>query len=136
MTPAKAYALGVGAVLVIAGITGFFYESSFSSDSDGAKDAVFGLLDVNGWHNVVHIATGVLGLLMARTTAAARAYALLLGIVYLTVAVAGFALGDGHFLLSIVPVNDEDNILHLAIALLGFVAFAATLPEDSPSPAT
>jgi hypothetical protein len=132
-SPARAYALGIGAALLIGGIVGFFYEGSFSSGPHGATDSVFGILDVNGWHNVVHIASGALGLLLARTYAGARAYALLLGCVYTVVAVAGFALGDGHFLLSLVPVNSEDNFLHLGISLLGFIAFAATPAEPMPS---
>jgi Domain of unknown function (DUF4383) len=54
------------------------------------RDAVFGILDVNGWHNVVHIATGGLGLLAFVAGAyAARAYAFGLGAVYILVAVWG-----------------------------------------------
>ena len=49
-------------MLVVAGIIGFFYESEFTDDAS-VRDAVFGILDVNGWHNVVHLATGALGLL-------------------------------------------------------------------------
>ena len=60
-SPARLYAGLVGATLVVAGIIGFFYSSDFGSPGD--VDAVFGILDVNGWHNVVHILTGALGLL-------------------------------------------------------------------------
>jgi Domain of unknown function (DUF4383) len=75
-----------GTVLLVAGIIGFFYESAFTDDK-AVRDAVFGILDVNGWHNVVHIATGLLGLLaFASGAAASRLYALGLGVVYLVVA--------------------------------------------------
>jgi hypothetical protein len=47
-------------VLVVAGIIGFFYSSDFGDPGD--VDGVLGILDVNGWHNVVHIVTGALGL--------------------------------------------------------------------------
>jgi hypothetical protein len=78
------------------------------------RDAVFGILDVNDWHNVVHIATGVLGLVaFAAGAYAARAYALGLGAVYIVVAIWGFIVGDGDSILSIIPVNTEDNVLHL-----------------------
>lgn len=81
MSPAGLYALIFGAVLVAAGIIGFFYESEFTDDAS-VRDAVFGILDVNGWHNVVHIATGALGLAaFAAGADAARAYALGLGVV-------------------------------------------------------
>lgn len=79
--PARLYALVFGAVLVVAGVIGFFYESTFTSD-ESVRDAVFGILEVNGWHNLVHIATGALGLAaFAGGTYAARAYALGLGVV-------------------------------------------------------
>jgi hypothetical protein len=135
-SPAKVYAGVVGAVLVIAGIVGFFYNSEFTSDEQ-VRDAVFGILDVNGWHNVVHIATGALGLLaFAAGAYAARTYALALGVVYLIVAVWGFIVGDGDSILSIVPVNTEDNVLHLALGLLGLAAGAASPAAVEARPAT
>jgi hypothetical protein len=123
-SPAKLYATLVGAVLTIAGIIGFFYSGSFGSP--GEVDKVFGILAVNGWHNVVHLVTGLLGL--AAAGYAARQYALGLGLVYLVVAIWGFIIGSGDSILSIVPVNTEDNILHLLIGLAGLAAGAAS-PE-------
>ncbi|HEY3214897.1 MAG TPA: DUF4383 domain-containing protein, partial [Candidatus Eisenbacteria bacterium] len=79
--PAKLYAALVGATLVVAGLIGFAYSTSFGSP--GEVDAVFGLLNVNAWHNLVHIATGALGL--AAIGYAARQYALGLGVVYVAV---------------------------------------------------
>ena len=88
---------------------------------------MLGILDVNGWHNVVHIATGALGLLAFTAGAyAARMYALALGVVYIAVAIWGFVVGDGDSILSIIPVNTEDNVLHLVIGLAGLAAAAAT----------
>src|SRR5919199_3781432 len=121
-TPAQLYALLVGGVLVVAGIIGFFYSSTFGSP--GKVDDVFGILSVNGWHNVVHIATGALGLLALGY--AARLYAGGLGVVYIAVAVWGFIIGSGDSILSIVPVNTEDNILHLLIGAAGLGAYAAS----------
>jgi hypothetical protein len=119
---AKLYAGVVGAALVFAGIIGFFYEADFTSD-ESIRDAVFGILDVNGWHNLVHILTGALGLLAYSAGAyAARQYALGLGAVYIVVAIWGFIVGDGDSILSIIPVNTEDNILHLLIGVFGILA--------------
>src|SRR5688500_14997801 len=106
-SPSMLYAGVAGAPLVVLGIIGFFYNATFTSD-ESVRDAVFGLLDVNGWHNVVHILTGVLGLLAFRAgNHSARTYALGVGVVYLVVAAWGFMLGDGESILSIVPVNTE-----------------------------
>jgi hypothetical protein len=135
--PSMLYAGVVGATLVVAGIIGFFYNATFTSD-ESVRDAVFGILDVNGWHNVVHILTGVLGLLaFAAGAYAARTYAMALGIVYLIVAAWGFMVGDGDSILSIIPVNTEDNVLHLLLGVAG-VGAALMKPAEAPSapPAT
>jgi len=132
-SPAMLYAGVVGAVLVLAGIIGFFYNAEFTSDKS-VRDAVFGVLDVNGWHNVVHILTGVLGLIAyGAGVYAARTYALALGIVYLAVAAWGFIVGDGDSILSIIPVNTEDNILHLLLGVAGVGAAFATPSEARAS---
>jgi Domain of unknown function (DUF4383) len=130
-SPARIYALAVGVVLVAAGIIGFFYESAFSSD-ESVRSAVLGILDVNGWHNVVHIATGLLGILAARTLASARTYCLVFGLVYLVVCIWGFVAGNDGSILSIIPVNTEDNVLHLLLAAGGFAAYAASSPAAEP----
>jgi hypothetical protein len=129
-TPAQLYALVFGATLVVAGIIGFFYSTSFGSP--GEVDGVLGILDVNGWHNVVHIATGALGLL-AMGYSAARSYALGLGAVYVLVAIWGFAVGDGGSILGFIPVNTEDNVLHTLIGLAGLGAYAATPAAAKPT---
>src|SRR3954451_20169882 len=129
-SPARLYAGLVGAVLVVAGIVGFFYSSSFGSPGD--VDAVFGILDVNGWHNVVHILPGALGLLaFSAGVYASRQYALALGAVYIVVAIWGFIVGSGDQILGIIPVNTEDNILHLLIGLAGIGAGLATAAVPS-----
>jgi hypothetical protein len=95
-------------------------------------DDVFGVLDVNGWHNVVHIATGLAGLAVWRSYGAARAYAIALGVVYTGVAIWGFVIGSGESILGFLPINTEDNVLHLLIALAGL--FAGVLTPATPQP--
>lgn len=132
-SPSMLYAGVVGATLVLAGVIGFFYNATFTSD-ESVRDAVFGVLDVNGWHNVVHILTGVLGLLaFAAGAYAARTYALALGVLYLVVAAWGFMVGGGDSILSIIPVNTEDNILHLLLGVAGVGAALATPAEARAS---
>jgi Domain of unknown function (DUF4383) len=123
-TPAQLYALVVGVALVAVGIVGFFYSAAFGTP--GEVSPVLGLLDVNGWHNVVHLATGALGLAAVGSAAYARTYALALGVVYIVVAVWGFVIGSGEAILTIVPVNTADNFLHLAIGVLGLATGTAS----------
>jgi hypothetical protein len=130
-SPARLYATVVGGVLVIAGILGFFYSASFGSPGD--VDDVLGILSVNAWHNIFHIVTGAIGLLVAGY--AARQYALWLGILYLVLTVWGFVIGSGDSILGFIPINTEDNILHLILGLLGVAAAAATPAQQAHTPA-
>jgi Domain of unknown function (DUF4383) len=135
-SPARLYATLVGGVLVIAGIIGFFYESSFATGDDIVADEAFGILAVNGWHNLVHIALGLLGL--ASAGYAARTYALGVGLLYVVLAIWGFAETENGFgvLLDLIPINTEDNVLHLILGLTGLAAGAATPKESAPAAAT
>jgi hypothetical protein len=131
-SPAQLYALIFGALLTIAGIIGFFYNSDFTSNPHD-RDAIFGIFDVNGWHNVFHIAVGVAGLMTASTYSSARSYALGLGFIYMVIAIWGFIIGAGHSILSIFPVNTADNVLALIIGIAGIAAGVATPAVADPT---
>jgi hypothetical protein len=133
---AQVFALVIGATLVVAGILGFFYNASFSTGDGTDRDAVLGVLDVNGWHNVVHILSGALGLLVASSYGGARVYAIGLGLIYLVLALVGFLAGDGDEIVNLVPVNTEDNFLHLLIGIAGVSAGLATPATEAPSTET
>jgi hypothetical protein len=132
-SPAQVFALVIGLALVAAGIAGFFYNASFDTGDDLPRDAVIGVLDVNGWHNVLHIATGVIGLVLAGSYDGARLFAISAGAVYLVVAVAGFLAGDAGEIAGLIPVNTEDNVLHLLIGIAGVGAGFATPAVEPPS---
>ena len=135
-SPAQVYALVIGVTLVAAGILGFFYSASFGTGDGTERDAVLGILDVNAWHNIVHIASGAVGLLVLGSYRGARAYALGLGVVYLLVTLLGFIAGDGEEILNLIPVNTEDNFLHLLIGIAGVAAGLATPARDRLSART
>jgi hypothetical protein len=121
-SPARLYATAVGALLVVLGIAGFFYSASFGSPGD--VEAALGVLRVNAWLNLLHIATGALGLLVAGY--ASRRYALGLGALYTVLAIWGFASAGGDAILGFLPANSGDDWLHLALGLLGLAAAAGT----------
>jgi Domain of unknown function (DUF4383) len=129
---AQAFALVFGATLVVAGIAGFFYNASFGTGDGTDRDALLGILDVNGWHNLVHILTGVIGLAVSGAYDGSRLYALGFGGIYLVVALLGFVAGDGIF--NLIPVNTEDNVLHLLIGFAG--VGAGLLTPSTPAPST
>ena len=130
---AQVYSLVAGAVLLLGGIAGFFYNASFASGDGTERDALLGILDVNGWRNVVHILTGALGLAVAGSYGASRGYAIGLGLVYLGVALLGFIAGDGDEILNLIPVNTEDNLFHLLLGVAGLAAGLATPATPAPS---
>ena len=133
-SPAQVFALLFGAVLTVAGILGFFVNASFEIADRVDRDTLI-LFDINGWHNVVHLVSGVIGLGLAGSWAGARAYAFGLGAVYVVLTIVGFIVGDGGTLVMLVPINIEDNFLHLAIAIAGLAAGAATPAAPAPTTA-
>jgi drug/metabolite transporter superfamily protein YnfA len=133
--PAQLYALAIGLVLVALGVVGFFYEASFETGGGLSRDAVLGVLDVNGWHNLVHIVSGVFGLLVATSYPGARVYALAFGGIYLLVSLLGFLAGDGGVVLGLLPVSTEDNVLHLLVGVAGVGAGISTPADPAPSTA-
>jgi hypothetical protein len=131
-SPAQLFALVFGAVLVAAGILGFFVNTSFAVGSSLDRDTLI-LFEVNGWHNVIHLLSGAIGLAVVGSYAGARAYALGLGAVYVVVTILGFAFQTE--ILTLIPINLEDNILHLLIAIAGIGAGLATPAQPAPTAA-
>jgi hypothetical protein len=121
-SPARLYATALGAFLVVLGIVGFFYSASFGSP--GAVEDALGVLRANAWLNLLHIATGALGLLAAGY--ASRRYALGIGALYTVLAIWGFALGGGAAILGFLPAGGGNDGLHLALGVLGLAAAAGT----------
>jgi hypothetical protein len=121
-SPARLYATAVGALLVILGIVGFFYGSSFGSP--GTLDHTLGALRTNGWGNLLWVIVGALGLLLAG--AASRAYAFTAGLVLTILGVWGLALDPGAAILGIFPAAGANEALNLVLGLLGLLAFAGT----------
>lgn len=134
-SPAQVFAGAVGAILLVAGVAGFFWDASFSTGAAVASDrsALLGILDVNGWHNAVHVLSGAAGLLAAGSWSASRAYAGAVGVGYLAIAMVGLVQGGDSTLLSLLPLNTADDVLHLLIALAGIGAFFAAPAVPAPS---
>ena len=120
VSPAVWYARIFGIVLTLVGILGLITNTD--------QDTVRSLMgfDVNLTHNIVHLITGVLGLVAGFALLTwSRAYALVLGVVYAVLGIWGL-LASGTFdpFNLFVLINPADNWLHLAIGVIGLVAFA------------
>jgi hypothetical protein len=124
-TWAQWYCLVGGAVLLVAGILGFIADSSFKGgDNPPGSDLI--VFRVNGWHNLVHIASGLLLLAAANTRPTAKTIAMAFGIVYGLVTIWG--LIDGTSVFGLIAINGEDNVLHvvLSVAAIACAYFSPT----------
>ena len=128
-TPAQWFAYLVGAVLVLVGLLGFLANSTFDTGTSGLDgDKLLGIFEVNGWHNVVHILTGLLLLAVAGKRKTAKPGVLFFGIAYGLVTLIG--LIDGKDVLGLIPVNPADNILHIALTATAILAALASDADD------
>jgi hypothetical protein len=119
--PAQAITLVTGIVFLAIGIAGFFITGfdQFFDHHTGEKLLWF---EINPAHNVVHLAFGVLGVLLARSWRGAMTFGLVMGIGYAAAFLYGIiALDESWDFLSI---NAADNWLHLILAALGFAIVA------------
>jgi hypothetical protein len=112
-------ALLVGATFLLVGILGFipgittnYGDMSFAGHDSSAK--LLGIFEVSVLHNVVHILFGLAGLALWRTTQSARTYLIGGGVIYLLLGAYGAAIEHGSDA-NFVPVNDADNLLHVAL---------------------
>ena len=126
-TPAQLYAMVLGAVLLLVGILGFVVDAGFDFGGNIQGDELI-LFEVNGTHNLVHLASGLLGLALMGKNSTARLFAFGFGAVYALVAIIG--LIDGETVLGLIPINGADNVLHLAIAATGILAGIASPEGD------
>src|SRR4051794_12607526 len=118
-TPAQVFAAVVGVLLTASGAFGFAVDSAFDTGSgvDGEK---FLGLEVNGWHNLVHLATGLLLLVGCGSRSSARGVCRIFGIAYIVVTIAGIAGGGDAF--GLIPINPADNVLHGALGIGALLA--------------
>jgi hypothetical protein len=130
-TPAQWYCLLAGLSLLLAGILGFFADASFTTGDGIDGDRLLSIFEVNGIHNLVHIASGLVLLAASAKRASAKTVAIAFGLVYGVVTIIG--LIDGKDVLGLIPVNPADNVLHIALSTLGLIAgFMSRGSDDVP----
>ena len=104
-----------GWVFVLVGVLGFFGFAG-GTMSMGTPGLLLGLFQVNLLHNIVHFLVGLWGLNAARTADGATAFCKQAGVLYLLLAIIGFAAPD--LFASVVPLGGNDRFLHLGLAVV------------------
>ena len=133
MTIAQRFAQIFGAVYLLVGIIGFIPPLLLGSLPAGVvgpfAGLLLGLFAVNWFHSLAHFLIGTAGLATYRNHAAAKSYALALGIAYAGLFVLGLIFGL-NFLGGLFPLNGADHVLHILTALIALGAyFASRGPE-------
>lgn len=109
---AKVVSIVLGLVLIAGGALGFVPNPIVSYG---------GLFATDLNHNIVHIASGVL-LLILPFIIGGKQSLLLFGVIYAAIAVLGFLSPNSDMLLGLVHVNTADHVLHAALAVVLLLA--------------
>ncbi|MDQ0867586.1 hypothetical protein QFZ70_000059 [Arthrobacter sp. V1I9] len=129
-------ALATGALFLLVGILGFIpgitsnYES-LGMAGHGSGALLMGVFQVSVLHNIVHLAFGAAGLLLARTHQQARSFLIYGGVIYLVLWLYGLLVGD-ETPANFVPLNGADNWLHLALGLAMIILAILLSPRTTP----
>jgi len=113
-----------GVIFLVVGVVGFIpglttdYDRLGTFGDEGAK--LLGIFGGNWIENIVHLAYGVGGLMLAKTWKGAKQYFVLGGVVYLVVAALGIVTGVHHDA-NLLAINGASNVLHvvLGVAMVG-----------------
>src|SRR5215212_2002718 len=133
MLLAQRFALVFGIIYLIVGILGFIpvppilvpieIVGPFAGVMGPFEGFLLGLFPVNWLHNLVHIGIGAAGLASYRSPIGARSYALVVGVLYIVLAVVGLFLPTFFGLL---PLGGFDITLHALTAILALGVYFAS----------
>ena len=137
-SPARLYAALVGGALVIAGIIGFFYEAELRDrrrPRRGPTPSSASSTSTAGTTCCISRSACWASPRRATPRGATRSPS---GSRTSLLAIWGFLETEDGFgaILDVVPVNTEDNFLHLILGLTGLAAGAATPKPAAPRPAS
>ena len=117
-----------GIVLLVVGILGFVPGIT-------SNGMLLGIFEVSPLHNVIHLLTGIIALVVAKKgESAVRTFFKVFGVVYLLVLIIGVV--QGNTVLGLFGVNMADHLLHLVIAVLalwyGFKGGSSMAMPEAP----
>ena len=122
MSISRVSALLLGVVIIIFGIFGFLQY--FTPDG-----VLFGVFQVDLIHNLIHVISGLIGIIAAIPNQRRYAawYILEMGLIYGAITIIGFLLNGDVF--GFVFFNLNDNLLHAGITGIAFIMCIVILLE-------
>lgn len=125
----KKFALIFGIVYTLVGILGFIPglvtapEMTGDLAADTGHGRLLGLFPVNLWHNLVHLAIGIWGIVAAKNFGAAVTYAKANAIIFGLLVILGI-IPATNTLFGLAPIYGNDIWLHLLNAIAaGYFGF-------------
>jgi hypothetical protein len=115
--PAQHLALAIGALFTLLAIAGFL-QVGLDPFVGPEGEPVLGF-EVNGLHNIVHLAVGLMGLAAWRRLDSTRGFGWTLFALYGLTFLYGLAVGGQDTDANLLALNSADNVLHGAAALAG-----------------
>lgn len=114
MSLSRIGALLLGLVVILFGIFGFFEYFT-------PNGFLFGVFQVNLIHNLIHVISGLIGIIAAIPNYRRYAawYILEMGVIYGIITIVGFLLNGDLF--ELVYFNLNDNLLHAGITIVAFI---------------
>lgn len=118
----RLYATSAGVVLVLLGLFGMLESAEF--DVPELYSKLLGFYAVNGWANLLHIAIGLLGLLLARHWS--RLFALIAAVVFIGLGLWGILAPNSELLFSKLPAERTVNLFNLILGIGALSCFVAS----------
>jgi uncharacterized membrane protein HdeD (DUF308 family) len=118
---AKVFMGLVGTALLAIGGIGFFYPFA-------------GMLDLTATHNIMHLLTGMIAILVSSSEKYSALYARVFGFVYLALAVVGLFT---HNFLGLLMLDMDDTIIHFVFAILAlYIGFRTPITQSQKNAVT
>jgi hypothetical protein len=141
-TSVQNFALLFGIVYALVGVLGFVpgFLQPTPAEAPGlvvtsSYGYLLGIFPVNALHNLVHIVTGLIGIVGSRASNSARLYSRCVAIVFGVLTIMGFVPGL-NTTLGLIPLFGADVMLHalttLAASYFGWFAGDARLARARP----
>jgi hypothetical protein len=127
-------AMAVGTLFLLVGIAGFIpgLTTNYGEMGGAGHESMamlLGVFMVSVLHNLVHLAFGIAGVVLARSVAGARNFLIVGGAIYLVLWLYGLII-DENTAANFVPVNTADNWLHFGLGV-GMIGLGVLLTRRS-----